>query len=183
MAWTIVRAGRAATLAAGLALLAGCAQQGIGSIGEAFGLDAEGETAAATPAETGSSSAPAPTAVPTIDGRRAWSGVQSAAAADLRMVARDERDWGILWQLVGEPAPGPLPDGAMALGVFLSVRPTGGHSVDIVDVAPGDEAVTVTWQETTPAPDAVVSQALSAPYTILLVRPSDAPVVFRPVSE
>jgi len=165
-------------LLAAAALLAGCGETGIGSVGEAFGLGGDDPPVAADGTAEAVPAAP----VPAVGGQRSWSGPQSAAAVDLRMVAEDERAWGILWQLVGEPAPGPLPDGAMALAVFVGVRPTGGYAVDILDVARTDGAVAVTYRETMPAPDAVVTQALSAPYRILLVQPSDDPVVFRPAS-
>ena len=48
---------------------------------------------------------------PGISGRNDWFGAQSAATMDILVTARDERSWRILWQLVGDEAPGELPEG------------------------------------------------------------------------
>lgn len=117
---------------------------------------------------------------PGIDGRHDWFGSQSAGQLDVQITARDQRGWEILWQLVGEPAPGDLPDGTMALAVFLGPRPSGGYTVAFDRVVRQDGLVVADYRETTPPPDALVSQALTAPYAIRLVQADDAPVRFTP---
>ena len=113
---------------------------------------------------------------PMVAGTSDWSGAQSAAFNDMFVTARDERGWRLLWQLVGEDPPGPLPDGAMGLAVFLGARPTAGYRVEISEVLQSPADVTAVYREMTPAPDAVTSQVLTAPYAITLVPLSQLPV-------
>ncbi len=116
---------------------------------------------------------------PGINGRTDWFGAQSAAAMDILVTARDQRSWRVLWQLVDrESLPGDLPDGAMAVGVFLGQRPTGGYTVAFESVSVVDGQVVARYLETTPPPDSIVSQGLTAPYAVRLVRAHNAPVQF-----
>jgi len=116
---------------------------------------------------------------PGINGRNDWFGAQSAANMDILVTARDERAWRILWQLVhAEGAPGELPEGAMAVGVFLGQRPSGGYTVAFESVALVDGQVVARYLETTPPADAIVTQALTSPYAVRLVQASDGPVQF-----
>ena len=117
---------------------------------------------------------------PGIAGRHDWFGAQSAGQLDVQITARDQRGWEILWQLVGEPPPGELPEGTMALAIFLGPRPTGGYTVAFDRVVKQDGLVVAGYRETTPPPDALVSQAFTAPYAIRLVQADSAPVQFTP---
>lgn len=117
---------------------------------------------------------------PGINGRTDWFGAQSLATMDILVTARDDRAWGVLWQLVHgtEGTPGDLPEGAMALGIFLGQRPSGGYTVAFESVSLEDGQVVARYLETAPPAGAIVSQALTAPYAVRLVRASDAPVQF-----
>mgnify|MGYP001828945318 CR=1 FL=1 len=117
---------------------------------------------------------------PGIAGRHDWFGAQSVGQLDVQITARDQRGWEILWQLVGEPPPGDLPADSMALAVFLGSRPSGGYTVAFDRVVRQDGVVIAGYRETTPPPDALVSQALTAPYAIRLVQADTAPVQFTP---
>ena len=152
--------------------VAGCNVTGPGS-GESGAGDA---AAAAPPPAAASSGVPITGPRPQIAGTSNWSGAQSAAFNDMFVTARDERGWRLLWQLVGEDPPGPLPEEAMGLAVFLGARPTAGYRVEIAEVleSPGD--VTALYRETTPPPGAVTSQILTAPYAITLVPMVELPV-------
>ncbi len=121
---------------------------------------------------------------PGINGRTDWFGAQSAASMDILVTARDERAWRVLWQLVDRDArPGDLPEGAMAVGVFLGQRPTGGYTVAFESVSLVEGQVVARYLETTPPPDSIVSQALTAPYAVRLVQANDAPVQFVRVGQ
>jgi hypothetical protein len=122
---------------------------------------------------------PVEVAVPTIDGETAWEGVLSAGATDMRVTARDQRDWGILWQLVGREPPGALPEGAMAVGIFLGTRPTAGYSVDYLGASETPDQITLQWREQTPGPDQMLAQVVTAPWAIRLLPASDRPVGFQ----
>jgi hypothetical protein len=115
---------------------------------------------------------------PAMDGQRVWSGASSAAFNDMTVTARDPRGWELVWQLIGEPPPGPLPEDAMAVSVFLGSRPTGGYAVEIVRVGSGEDEVLVVYRETEPGPDMMVTQALTAPWTVRLVPESALPVQY-----
>jgi hypothetical protein len=176
------------TLALGSVLLAaaGCSGNG-GEGGFMSGLFGGGEDQVRTElpmAESadaadlqvaGAAMAPAPD----IGGRREWSGAQSAAFNDLFITARDDRGWRLMWQLVGEEPPGPLPPGAMGLGVFLGMRPTAGYLVDVTDVVITGDDVVATYEETTPLSGAMTAQMLTAPWAIELVSSSELPVHYR----
>lgn len=135
----------------------------------------KGDTAGASAVETAAAT-PAP--VPDIGGRRDWSGPLAAAAVDLTLTARDQRGWDILWQLVGQPQPGPLPAGAMAVGVFVGSRPTAGYAVNITDVQSGAGGTTVRYVESTPPDSGAAATQIVAPYAVRLLGLSSQPVTF-----
>jgi hypothetical protein len=118
-----------------------------------------------------------PPEMPAIGGERVWSGAVSAAFNDMFVTARDQRGWELVWQLVGEQPPGPLPDGAMAVSVFLGSRPTGGYGVDIVGMRYREDQVLVFYRIIEPPEGAAATQALTAPYTVRLAPEAPA----RPV--
>jgi hypothetical protein len=182
----------AAALALGACTVAGEAIESIGVFGvaeEEEGAlpaapadvpDAPAPPAPAAPAvaATEPAGAPMPGPRPAVGGVSDWSGPVSAAVLDVTIVARDERGWLILWQLVGSDPPGPLPADAMALGVFLGSRPTGGYAVRLEPPVIDGARILAPWGETTPAPDDFVTEALTAPYAVTLVTTSPLPVDF-----
>lgn len=117
---------------------------------------------------------------PGINGRTDWFGSQSWARTEIFLTARDERAWQVLWQLIDLEAgpPGELPEGAMAVAVFLGQRSTGGFTVAFESVAIEDGQVVARYLETAPPAGAIVSQALTAPYAVRLVRADDGDVQF-----
>ena len=162
---------RLLVLAGGLVLVTACAEDGAsapsadGGAAEAEGTDAEVAAAAPPPA-------------PDIGGRRDWSGPLAAAAVDMTITARDQRGWDILWQLVGQPQPGPIPDAGMAVGVFIGSRPTAGYAVNITDVQSGETGLTVRYTETTPQDPEIAAQQITAPYAVRLLSLSEQPVTY-----
>lgn len=148
--------------------------------------DSLAQAAVEDPADAGAGqpAAAAPAAsvhIPSIDGRRSWSSNQSEAQLDIFLTARDERGWRILWQLVGIDPPGPLPEEAMAVGIFLGPRPTAGYGVRLVDVFAEVTQVVAVYEKTVPGPDEMVAQVITAPYAIQLMRAHDLPVRFLPL--
>ena len=143
------------------------------------GADAAAPTADAAAASAGSPAQTTPIPEgPSLEGRREWAASLSAAAIDLTVTARDERAWGILWQLVGETPPGPLPEGAMAVGVFVSARRTDGYSIAIAEMFEEPNAVVVEWVETQPARGAPVARLVTAPFVVHLLPANAKPVRF-----
>ena len=155
-----------------LALLAGCAEmQGdtggpaAESAQQAAGTATTPDAAAAQAAGAGDAAMAdaAPGWMADIGGQTDWQGQLSAAALDLTVAARDARGWDILWQLVGEAAPMPLPDSAMAVAVFAGARPTSGYDVAIRTIVEDGQGLTVLWAETQPAADAILAPQVTAP--------------------
>jgi len=105
----------------------------------------------------------------------------SRAQSPAFLVARSRAEWHALWEQIGQPPPAELPDHLMALGIFLGTRTSGGYGIDITDIrlerrAGHRERLAIFYREITPAPDAMVIQALTSPYMIVLVDRSDAAV-------
>lgn len=117
-------------------------------------------------------------------GRAQWLGETSRAQAQSFLVARTEDEWAALWDLAGRPAPGKLPDGLMALGIFLGTRTSTGYSVDVIrlraerDMGQRDRMV-VEFREKSPAEGQITAQMLTSPYAIIMVDRSDANVRYN----
>ncbi|ALG70187.1 hypothetical protein VY88_08880 [Azospirillum thiophilum] len=98
-----------------------------------------------------------------------WQGDRSAAAERAHVVARDAAEWTALWARVGEPAPGVLPGGRMAVAVFLGPRDTAGYGVAIDRVQQAGAELVVGYRETVPGPAQAVAQSRTSPYAIRLL--------------
>jgi hypothetical protein len=119
-------------------------------------------------------------AVPII---KQWKGAYSAQNAPKQEVARDVESWQSVWKVMqGKSVPLPeLPEvdfqKHMVIGVFMGSRPTGGYSVQICRIVKNDKMI-VSVRETAPDPGDPVTMALTAPYHVVVVPPSDKPVEF-----
>lgn len=69
-------------------------------------------------------------------------------------------------------------DDTLYLLVTYGVRPTGGYSVKITDVAEKEEELVVTAEFTEPGEDEPVTQALTRPYDLKEMEPTDLPIKF-----
>jgi hypothetical protein len=84
--------------------------------------------------------------------------------------------WIALWaehtRGASPPTPPPLVDFSreVVIAIFLGTRPSGGFSVAIRRIEPGDGGLTVYFREGRPAKDALVSQALTQPFHIVKVK-------------
>lgn len=107
---------------------------------------------------------------------------QGSGIEDSRQVAvTTAAEWKALW---AEHAPGrPMPKvdfgRSMVLGVFLGTRNTGGFEVRITGVRREGGSLLVTWQESIPPPDAIVTQMLTSPFHLVQTEKSDAKVEWR----
>ena len=131
-------------------------------------------------------------APPGIDGQFEWTGTQAGVQGRTTLVAKTEQEWRDMWQLTGNPAPGPLPAGWMAVGVFLGMRQTAGYSVAIEGIGeqrvsdtrftdkglPVSNELVISYGERAPKPMAMAAQVLTSPYVIRLVRRNDSPTRF-----
>lgn len=128
----------------------------------------------------------------------------SAAAVDATLTARDQRSWNILWQMIGEEPPGPLPDGRMAVAVFQSADQGPARRLEFNEVVAGETALVIGYRSRLApeedAPDSREDQTgeddtgqtetgaeqagepqitgLTAPYIVRLLPLSQLPVYF-----
>jgi hypothetical protein len=96
-----------------------------------------------------------------------------------REVVRDPTRWAQAWAEVQATRMAPPPvafEGQMAIVACLGERRSGGHAIEIVSVAVADDALIVTVRTSSPAPGAITTQALTAPYHIVRVARSALPV-------
>ncbi len=112
------------------------------------------------------------------------------------VTARTAAEWRALWKEHSFSLPLPKVDFTkeMVVGVFLGMRPTGGHSVTITAIelvsvvrsAPGavkhDELV-VTYRVEAPAPNAMVTQALTSPVHLVRLPQHTGTVRFERVTQ
>jgi len=131
-------------------------------------------------------------ATPGINGHFEWSGVQASVQGRVTMIAKTEQEWQDMWQLAAAPAPGPLPQGWMGIGIFLGMRQTSGYSVVIENITeqvtteqrfteqglPPNREIVISYGERIPAPGTMTAQTLTSPYVIRIVRRSDWPTRF-----
>jgi len=121
-------------------------------------------------------------------GQGTWAGEISLATRPTFIVARTAAEWQALWDLVGQPVPGALPEDLMAMAVFIGTRTTGGYAVHVTDVRlerrPGiRDRVLVEYREVEPGRDARTAQILTSPYAIVLVPRTSSNVRFARAEE
>ena len=118
-------------------------------------------------------------AVPMIDS--VAQGRTSGIGEPRQVVVRSAGEWQALWKEHGGAERPETIDFAKftVVGVFLGTRPTGGYSVEIAGTRREGETLVIEYLERRPAPDALVSQALTAPFHVIRVPRHDGPVTFR----
>ncbi|MEZ6015533.1 MAG: protease complex subunit PrcB family protein [Planctomycetota bacterium] len=114
-----------------------------------------------------------------LDVRDLGQASQSRVREQRVVVARDAQAWSQLWsehsglQLPSSPAPEVDFTREMVVAVFLGERPTGGFEVHIDSVTSTPVALVVKASSTAPNPDAMVTQALTAPMHAVAVPQTD----------
>ena len=105
-----------------------------------------------------------------------WNGSNASVSSASFVTARTQSEWDALWQTVGQPTPGTLPSGKMAVAVFLGQRFEAGTRVEIRDaeiltrVSEPEHAI-VTYRELA-QPGAVKTDTALSPWAIRLMNRS-----------
>ncbi len=60
--------------------------------------------------------------------------------------------------------------GYIYIAVFMGEKPTGGYSIEVTDIGDSEGRTGVTVKEVVPQKDALVTQALTQPYTIIRAK-------------
>lgn len=96
------------------------------------------------------------------------------------VVARTPSAWRALWDGIGRPPPVEFDASrGIAAAVFLGQRRTGGYGITIESLERRGAFMVVRFKEVRPAPDAMVTQALTSPYLVRLIPKSELPIAFE----
>lgn len=113
-------------------------------------------------------------------------GYYSGITQPLQIVIRDQDQWVALWRshssIRAGPSPAPSVDFSveMVVGVFLGQKSTGGYEVEITRAEEAGTQLRLYYRESSPSPDAIVTQALSQPYHLVRIPKSQASPIFIP---
>ena len=108
-------------------------------------------------------------------------GTNSRIDAARTVVVKQAAEWSALWrEHAGDRKP-PAVDFAksMVVAVFAGSRPTGGYAVDVTQIEAKDGSVVVAYRERRPSPEDIVTQALTAPFHIVVTQAASGPVIFQ----
>jgi hypothetical protein len=106
---------------------------------------------------------------------RRWDGNHCAVMRPAVVAATDASAWRRLWQLMHgnmvdkTPAPDVDFDQQTAVAAFMGTKTTGGFATQIVEVRRDGDALAVVVHETTPQPGQLVTEALTQPYSVVLI--------------
>ena len=112
-------------------------------------------------------------------------GVDSGDQEPAQLVLRSQEAWRQVWErhealLIHAPEQPPVDfHKEMVLAVFLGQRPTGGFAIEIKAVDTRADALHVLVEETSPPPEAMVTQAFTSPYHIVRLKRVALPVQFE----
>jgi hypothetical protein len=112
-------------------------------------------------------------------------GQQSAIEDGREVVIRTAAEWKTFWKQHSPGRPMPAVDftKATVVGILLGQRNTGGYRVTITAIDREGADLLVTWREQKPAPDLMVTQALTYPYHLVRIARSSEPVKFRSAAD
>jgi hypothetical protein len=106
-------------------------------------------------------------------------GQQSGVEEERQVVASTSEAFVALWRDHATPA-APLPavdfTREAVVGLFLGTRPTAGYRVDVASVRRTADAVVVQFRERRPPADVLTAQVLTAPYILVAIPASTAPI-------
>jgi hypothetical protein len=106
-----------------------------------------------------------------------WSGQHGGSSTPGVRELRTTEQWQTFWQQAGREPPQGLDVGReMAVAIFLGERNTGGYGAEIVGVRVHEGRLVIDYRESSPPPDAMVTQALTSPWAVAMLSRSELPV-------
>ena len=111
--------------------------------------------------------------------RRLEKGSQSGVVEPRQVVIKDKASWERLWrehQSGDQPQrPAPEIDFAREIVIFVAMgqQSSGGFTIEIVNVEASQRGFRILFQRKGPPPDAMITQALTAPFEIVAIPKSD----------
>ena len=97
-------------------------------------------------------------------------------------VARNDQQWGALWQQhagLGKPAPTVDFSKRTVVAVFLGSRPSAGYRVEVSGTRQEGKTLVVTWREIPPARDSLLAQVLTSPAHLVSISKFDGEIKFE----
>lgn len=101
-----------------------------------------------------------------------------------RLVIRDETEWRSFWRdLYGNVTPPPEPPDVdfgrqIVIAATMGQRPTGGYAIDIEDIFEDSDTLFPVVVETSPGPQCITTQVITAPAVAVLVNRATSAVSF-----
>lgn len=107
-------------------------------------------------------------------------GAQSFLDDRREVVVRTAAEWAAFWKTHAPTRPRPAVDfsRSMIVGIFVGVRPTGGHAVEITGIEREGADLVVSYRERRPDKADVVTQILTMPYALVTTARFTGPVRF-----
>jgi hypothetical protein len=103
-----------------------------------------------------------------------WSGQHGGPSTPGLRELRTTDQWLAFWQQVGREPPRVLDTSAeMAVVIFLGEKNTGGYGAEITGVRVHEGRLVLDYRESSPAPDAMVTQALTSPWAVAIISRSE----------
>lgn len=114
-----------------------------------------------------------------ISQHRHWTGTESKVGWSTTFVVRSKDDWDNVWRRnVGTPPPVDLPEGSMAVAVFLGPKDSEGYSVSVANIRADGQSMNVMYVESKPDDPEHVRQVPTSPWVIQMVPMSEGRVRF-----
>lgn len=106
-----------------------------------------------------------------------WSGQHGGTTTAGTRVLRTTDEWNAFWQQAGREQP-TMPDFTRHMVVVISLgeKRTGGFAAEAIGVREENGRVVVQYRESSPQPGMMVTQALTSPWTAVLILRSPASV-------
>ncbi len=106
-----------------------------------------------------------------------WSGQHGGSSVPGVRELRTTDRWQAFWQQVGREPPRALDVGReMAVAIFVGEKNTGGYGAEIVGARVHEGRLVIDYREISPAPGAMVTQALTSPWAAVILSRSELPV-------
>ncbi len=109
------------------------------------------------------------------------SGTHSAITLPRELLIRDPARWRQLWRMTGHHDSPPAVDfdSQMVIALFMGEQPSGGYGIRIERITDTPQGLRVEARLQHPAPDSMVSLALTQPWVIVRLPRHDGPVQFK----
>ncbi len=111
-----------------------------------------------------------------------WRGIYGGTASEGTAVATTQAEWQALWQQMGSEPPAALPVGYVGVGIFLGTRMSGGFGIAMESQGALGGAYMIRYREVGPAPGAMVTMAITAPYVVWTLPDPGTPITIEKVA-